>query len=91
MTTLNSKFDVESVREIHQQLSDIQMIATSSRIDDWELASALDNVTRTAAMFCDVIEQHLKGKIETNNPLGYIKDKTSSAHTMAMQIKNRRS
>jgi hypothetical protein len=69
MTTLHDKFNIKSLRNIHQQLNEIQLIATSYRGFDGNFASILDGVTKVAGMFCDLTEQHLKGEIVTSDPL----------------------
>jgi hypothetical protein len=89
MTTLSDKFNNEALRNIHEQLSEIQLIATSTNSTDWELASTLDDMTRIAGMFCNVIEQQLNGIIVTSNPLEYIEGKLTTAYALAKQIEKR--
>ncbi|EAR67948.1 hypothetical protein B14911_24855 [Bacillus sp. NRRL B-14911] len=90
MSVIHDQFDAISIRNVHRQLKEIQMIATTNRCIDWELASALDHVTRAAGMLCNVIEEHLDGTRSDVDALYYIEEKLSAALSMAKKIDNRR-
>jgi hypothetical protein len=76
----NGKFDIETVKQIRDQIDQIQRIAMD-KFQDHELFNTIDNLARVAGMFADIKVQELDGHVETADPQGYIKGNLSTAST----------
>ncbi|PLT28545.1 hypothetical protein [Peribacillus deserti] len=86
MGTIYEKFDVLSIRDIHRQLNEIQMIARSEQCGSSELACSLDYITKAAGMLCSILEQQLEGKIDVEEPLEYIERSVGEALKAARRL-----
>ncbi|MBM7693045.1 hypothetical protein JOC77_002484 [Peribacillus deserti] len=89
MSTIYEKFDILSLRDIHRQLNEIQLLASAEESKDRELRYILHHVTRAAGMLCSILEQHLEGKIDIDDPLEFIENKVGEALMSAKRMEER--
>ncbi|MCM2533301.1 hypothetical protein NDK43_13975 [Neobacillus pocheonensis] len=85
MADLKDKFTVDDIKELDQRLNRIfyQVTHYQTRSNagqvEIQLLDVIDRICRVSGMLCDLIEQHLEGNIETNDPYRYIDGKLSIA------------
>jgi hypothetical protein len=85
MARLNDKFTIEDMKDFQERLNEIQISATSwntrsnASETELELLDAVDHLCRVSNMLCMIIEQELKGHIETAEPHRYTNGKLSVA------------
>jgi hypothetical protein len=81
MDHLLSKFDLETVRKIKEDIDEIQKIAIVNYHDNAKFLNIIDHLARVGGMFADVLEQQLEeGHVQTGDPQDYIVGKLSTAH-----------
>ncbi|MFD2638436.1 hypothetical protein [Piscibacillus salipiscarius] len=80
MDKFQDKFTVGEIKEIVREIDDIQKFSIRYSSDEEWLMNIVDQISRVAGMFGDVIIQQLEdGYIHTGDPQDYIKKKLGSA------------
>lgn len=85
MTRLKDKFTIDDMKEYEKRFNEIHYSIThwKTRNDvterELELINTIDYLVRVPNIFCRVIEEDIKGHIETGDPHGYAKGKLGVA------------
>lgn len=78
ISNLNEKFDMITLNRLSDEFRKISSTAMDN-LNESNLYSTIDYLARIAAMLCDVINEALRGKMNTFDPQGYILSKLEAA------------
>lgn len=82
---LREKFDSETLKDLDQKLTEIQLWSISVKADH-HLYDIIDGLCRVAGMYNDVIRQYIEdGEIVTSDPQRYIQSKFGLAYDLHLE------
>lgn len=83
---LKGKFDLETLSSMQSKLNEIHLWSTTQTSDDKQLYEMINALSRTAAMFSDIIYQEVAhGRIDSFHPQYYISTKINTVYEMYKQ------